>query len=91
MPQKRISRVIDAIETRNKTNGFVAMIGGKATLVDLGSGIDDEAMMSGQVDSEALRESGMSDEQIEEAQIELENRILNAMIGDTAKAYILED
>lgn len=88
MQPKKIRRVTSPLETE-KGDGFVGIVDGKPTLVQFGSGIDDEAMMTGEVDVEALREAGMTDEQIEEAQAELEERILDAMIGDSAKAYTI--
>lgn len=87
MQPKKIRRVTSPLETTDRTNSFVGIIDGKASLVCNGSGLEDEAMMTGQVDVEALRESGMNDDEILEAQYDLEERILDAMIGNSAKAY----
>ncbi len=90
MQPKKIRRVTSPLETTDKANSFVGVIDGKVTLVNSASGFDDEAMMTGEVDVEALRESGMTDEQIADAQAELEERILDTMIGDSAKAYTIK-
>lgn len=87
MQPKKIRRVTSPLESQDKANGFVGIIDGKVSLVHNGSGIDDESMMTGEVDVEALRESGMTDDEIAEAQEDLEERILDVMIGDSAKAY----
>lgn len=87
MQPKKIRRVTSPLESADKSNSFVGIVDGKVSLIENGSGIDDEAMMTGEVDVEALREAGMTDEQIAEAQADLEERILDVMIGDSAKAY----
>lgn len=87
MQPKKIRRVTSPLETSDKANSFVGIVNGKVALVQNGSGIDDEDMMTGEVDVEALMEAGMTEEQIAEAQADLEERILDVMIGDTAKAY----
>ena len=89
MQPKKIRRVTSPIESTDKANSFVGVVDGKATLIDNGSGFDDESMMTGEVDVEALREAGKTDEEIAEAQADLEERILEAMIGDSAKAYTI--
>lgn len=75
------------IENDDASGSFVGIVNGKPSLIKLNSGIEDEAMMTGEVNVEELREAGMTDEEIADAQADLEERILNVMIGDTAKAY----
>jgi len=89
MQPKKIRRVTNPLESLEESNSFVAIINGQPSFIQNGSGIDDEAMMTGQVDADALRESGMTDDEILEAQVDLEERILDVMIGDSAKAYTI--
>jgi len=87
---KKISRVTEPIATQDKSRAFVGILDGKASLIDVGSGFEDEAMMTGEVDVESLRASGMTDEEIADAQYELEEKILDKMLGDSAKAYTVK-
>ena len=90
MKPKRISRVTSPIATQDKSNAFVGILDGKASLIDVGSGFEDESMMTGEVDVEALRESGMTDEEIADAQYELEEKIMEKILGESAKAYTMK-
>jgi hypothetical protein len=91
MPPKRITRITESLPALDKKNGFVGILDGKPVLVDYGSGFEDEEMATGQIDEEALRALGATDEDVANAQYNLEDRIMDKILGDSVKAYIIEE
>lgn len=90
MKPKRITRTTTPITTTNKENAFVGIVDGNVSLVDLGSGFEDESMITGEVDVDALREMGLSDDDIAKAQEALDERINEKLFGDSTRAYTPE-
>ena len=80
MQPKKIRRITESIEITDKTRSFVGVLNGKPALIDVGSGFEDEEMMTGEVDAEAMRESGKTEEEIAQAQYDLEERILDKIV-----------
>lgn len=87
MPPKKIRRVTAPIESSTKESGFVSIVAGRPMLVDVGSGIEDESLLTGEVDVEALREAGLSDEEIERRQQYLDEQIDEQLFGNSPRAY----
>jgi hypothetical protein len=87
MPPKKIRRVTSPIEGTDKDKSFVGILNGRAALIDVGSGLEDESLLTGEVDVDALRELGLSDEEIEKRQQDLDEQIDEQLFGNTLKAY----
>jgi hypothetical protein len=86
MPPKKIRRVTAPIEGTNKENSFVGILDGRVSLIDVGSGFEDEATLTGEVDVDALRELGLTDEEIEKRQQDLDGQIDEQLFGNNLKA-----
>lgn len=90
MPPKRITRVTTPTTSNDKANSFIGIVDGKPSLVEYGSGIEDESMVTGEVDAEVLAAMGFSEAEIAKAQEDLDARIDAALFGESARATTTE-